>query len=314
MKNLFLSLGLAVLSCGVGQNMSAQVVKNERLYSFEGQVPQEITGRGCTFGINDEHYKDGKNSLSWKFEPNAVLSLKKDIKFEPVDKTGKDQYLSAFVVWVYNEKAIDKKIRFQFLKDGKVCTSFPFGINFTGWRAAWICFERDMEGKPEVGMNEMQVLAPDVKGELFIDHLITAVKLDGRQQASDFQVPFVQKETTNHWLVIYPHSKLTTDLPLQPITEKEKKQMNLIEKRYKSLIYTPSKVTEKTLEKIREHYNRYAITYKNGKVSGLPIFLCRHAEAYERMLPNWNKDMFQHLGMEMREYFDLMKQISFEQK
>ena len=76
-------------------------------------------------------------------------------------------YLSAFIVWVYNEDAQDKQIEFQFYKDGKLCTSFPFGINFTGWRGAWVCYERDMQGMPEEGMNELRIVAPDVKGKLF---------------------------------------------------------------------------------------------------------------------------------------------------
>lgn len=46
-----------------------------------------------------------------------------------------------------------------------------------------------MEGTPEEGMNELRVVAPDVKGELFIDHLIPASKVDARQQAADVQVP-----------------------------------------------------------------------------------------------------------------------------
>ncbi len=109
----------------------AQVVKHERLLSFEGtEVPADFTAENGALGINDEHYKDGKHCLSWKFEPGAVLSLKRDLKFERKDPTGKDTYLSAFIVWVYSEQAHDKQIEFQFLKDGKVCASFPFGINF----------------------------------------------------------------------------------------------------------------------------------------------------------------------------------------
>ena len=72
-------------------------------------------------------------------------------------------------MWVYNEQAQDKKIEFEFLKDGKKCTSFPFGINFTGWRAAWVCYERDMDGVPEEGMNEIRIIAPDVEGKLLKD-------------------------------------------------------------------------------------------------------------------------------------------------
>ena len=292
-------------------NAEAQVVKSERLLSFEGpQVPAFISGTGSRLGISGEHYKDGLHSLSWTFDPGAVLSVKKDLKFEKKDPTGKDTYLSAFIVWVYNEEAQDKKIRFEFLKDGKKCTSFPFGINFTGWRAAWVCYERDMEGVPEEGMNEMRVIAPDVKGKLYLDHIILASKVDARQQAADVQVPFVNKGTTNHWLVIYEHSLWKPDMALTPVSEQQKREVQEIEKRFRDMLYTPSKFTDKELDGIRKKYDTYKITYKNGKVTGLPIFMVRQAEAYERMIPDWNKDMFTRLGMEMNEYFNLMKRIA----
>ena len=38
--------------------------------------------------------------------------------------------------------------------------------------------------------------------------------------------------------------------------------------------------------------------------------MVRQSEAYERMIPHWNKDMFTKLGMEMKAYFDLMKAIA----
>ena len=292
-------------------NAEAQVVKSERLLSFEEpQVPAFISGTGSRLGISGEHYKDGLHSLSWTFDPGAVLSVKKDLKFEKKDPTGKDTYLSAFIVWVYNEEAQDKKIRFEFLKDGKKCTSFPFGINFTGWRAAWVCYERDMEGVPEEGMNEMRVIAPDVKGKLYLDHIILASKVDARQQAADVQVPFVNKGTTNHWLVIYEHSLWKPDMALTPVSEQQKREVQEIEKRFRDMLYTPSKFTDKELGGIRKKYDTYKITYKNGKVTGLPIFMVRQAEAYERMIPDWNKDMFTRLGMEMNEYFNLMKRIA----
>ena len=53
------------------------------------------------------------------------------------------------MVWIYNEKPIDKTLQFEFQKDGKTCSSFPFGLNFHGWRAAWVSYERDMKGTPE---------------------------------------------------------------------------------------------------------------------------------------------------------------------
>ena len=310
MKSIAIRTLLAAIAACQINVADAQIIKHDRFFSFEENIPAEFTAKNSSMEVNNEHFKDGHHSLAWKFEANGVLSIKKDLKFEPIDPTGKDLYMSAFIVWVYNEKAMDKQIEFQFLKDGKRCTSFPFNINYTGWRAAWVCYERDMEGTPEVGMNEIRVVAPDVEGQLFIDHMITATKVDARQQAPDFQIPFVHKDTDNHWLVIYKHSKLKTDLELTPITNEDKQQMKIIEDRYLPMIYSKGKVSEKEIEKIRTKYDAYAISYQNGKVSGLPIYLCRQAEAYERMIPNWNKDMFTGLGMEMKDYFDLMKSIA----
>ena len=290
---------------------NAQIVKNERLLSFEeSKVPAFITATGSQLAVSNEHYRDGEHSLSWTFKPKSVLSIKKDLKFEPKDPTGKDTYLSAFIVWVYNEQAQDKTIEFEFLKNGKKCTSFPFGINFTGWRGAWVCYERDMQGTPEEGMNEIRIVAPDVKGKLFIDHLITASKVDARQQSADLQVPFVNKGTTNHWLVIYDHSLWKPDIALTPISEAQKQDIRIMEKRFQNMLYTPSELSDKEMESIRKKYDFYKITYKNGKVIGLPIYFVRQSEAYERMIPDWDKDMFTKEGVEISDYFNLMKRIA----
>ncbi|WP_297271639.1 chondroitinase family polysaccharide lyase [uncultured Bacteroides sp.] len=290
---------------------TAQVVKHERLLSFEdGQVPAYISTTGGQTAINDEHYKDGLHCLAWDYEPGATLNITKDLMFEPKDPTGKDTYLSAFIVWVYSEQAQDKQIRFEFLKDGKVCSSFPFGINFTGWRGAWVCYERDMEGTPQEGMNEVRIVAPDVKGKLYFDHIVTASKVDSRQQTADVQVPFVNKGTTSHWLLIYEHSLWKPDIALTPVSDEQKKEMQLIEQRFRDMLYTPGKLTDKEMNAIRKAYDVYQITYKNGKVSGMPIFMVRQAEAYERMIPNWDKDMFTKLGMELNSYLNLMKRIA----
>lgn len=307
---LLKKLGLMMLTSGLVAPVVGQVVHNERLLSFENTLPSQLSGKKCTFAISSDHYKDGTHSLKWTFQPGAELVLKRDLKFEQKDPTGKDTYLSAFIIWIYNEKAQDKHVTFQFLKDGKVCTSFQFGINYTGWRAAWVCYERDMEGTPETGMNELRLTAPDVQGELYIDHLITAVKVDARQQAPDVQVPFVHKGTDNHWLVLYPHSLWKSDLPLENVTAKDLQDMHLMEQRFRKMIYTSGKLSDKEVTAIRRKYDKYGIHYTNGKVTGLPIFMVRQSEAYERMIPGWDKDMFTKLGMEMKDYFDLMKRIA----
>ena len=312
MKQPFTKFGVTTLfSLLCSAFLHAQVVTDERMFSFEEpQIPDCITATHSRLSVSDLHYKDGKHSLEWTFEPGGVLELKKDLKFEKKDPTGKDLYLSAFIVWVYNEVPQNATIEFQFLKDGKRCTSFPFGINFSGWRAAWVCYERDMQGTPEEGMNELRIIAPNSKGTLFIDHLITATKVDARQQTADLQVPFVNAGTTNHWLVIYKHSLLKPDIELTPVGNKQREEMQLLEKRFRDMIYTKGKITDKEVENIRKKYDFYQITYKNGQVSGVPIYMVRAAEAYERIIPDWNKDMLTKMGVEMRAYFDLMRKIA----
>ena len=312
MKQPFTKFGVTTLfSLLCSAFLHAQVVTDERMFSFEEpQIPDCITATHSRLSVSDLHYKDGKHSLEWTFEPGGILELKKDLKFEKKDPTGKDLYLSAFIVWVYNEVPQDTIIEFQFLKDGKRCTSFPFGINFSGWRAAWVCYERDMQGTPEEGMNELRIIAPNSKGSLFIDHLITATKVDARQQTADLQVPFVNAGTTNHWLVVYQHSLLKPDIELTPVDDKQRAEMQLLEKRFRDMIYTKGKTTDKEVETIRKKYDFYQITYKNGQVSGVPIYMVRASEAYERIIPNWDKDMLTKQGVEMRAYFDLMKRIA----
>ena len=310
-QSFTLSVTMLILSFLCPAFLNAQIVTDERMFSFEEpQLPACITGVQSQLGISGAHYKDGKHSLEWTFEPNGRLELRKDLKFEKKDPTGKDLYLSAFIVWIYNEQPQDAAIEFEFLKDGRKCVSFPFGINFKGWRAAWVCYERDMQGTPEEGMNQLRIVAPDAKGRLFIDHLITATKVDARQQTADLQVPFVNAGTTNHWLVLYKHSLLKPDIELTPVSDRQRQEMKLLEKRFRDMIYTKGKVTEKEAETIRKKYDLYQITYKDGQVSGVPVFMVRASEAYERMIPDWDKDMLTKMGIEMRAYFDLMKRIA----
>ena len=51
--------------------------------------------------------------------------------------------------------------------------------------------------------------------------------------------PFVNKGTTNHWLVIYEHSLWKPDIPLTAVSETQKQEMRKIEKRFRGYaLYT----------------------------------------------------------------------------
>ena len=242
---------------------------------------------------------------------NGKLFIDKDLQFEPHLKGSQDNYLSAFIVWLYNERPLpNKTVVFKFQKQGKLCTSFPMSLNFKGWRGAWVCYERDMKGKPERGMNEVVVEAPDVVGKLYIDHMITAIKVDPRYQTADELLPFVNPESHNEWLQVLKRSKLQSDITLTPLTTQQTKQIHVIEQRFRHLIYTPSKFYPKQMEGIRDKIDTYKIKRKKGYIIGTPIWYVRHAEAYERMLPKWDKEILTRTGFEMNDYFKLMQQIA----
>lgn len=295
----------------VFSNNQLNYIEHERLYSFEDtSVPSVISSLNSKLYVSPTHFKDGSNSLLWEFKPGGEMSIRRDLGFEQKDPTGVDTYLSTFIVWIYNEKAIDDVIQFEFLKDGKKCSSFPFTINFTGWRGAWVCYERDMQGTPEVGMNEIRIVAPTVEGSLYIDHLITATKTDHRHQTPDFQVPFVNPATRSHWLVLLKNWNLKPDSPAKStISITEKNDLQTIEKRFRDLIYTPSGLPANEINRIEEAYRFYNIQWKDGKISGMPVFFGRAAEAYERLIPDW-KDLYSLQGMEVRKFFDLMHRVA----
>ena len=304
---------LAVVALMVATTaVSAQLYEDPRMLSFEDKSDLScIQPTKSVAALSGNHFRNGKKSLVWTFQPGAVLSVKKDLRFEPREPGGRDNYLSAFIVWVYNETPQKgKTIRFEFLKNGKICTSFPFGIDFKGWRGAWVCYERDMEGTPETGMNEMRIVAPDTKGKLFFDHIITAIKVDPRQQTADEQVPFVNKNTKEHWLLVLKSAQVKPDIPLTPVSEKQKKEMRSMEDKFRSVIYTPAKLYAKQLEEMRSKFAKYHIKKKDGNITGDPIWFVRHAEAYERMIPNWDKDILTRTGYEMNAYFQLMQQMA----
>lgn len=290
----------------------AQVFKHDRILSFEeSKVPPYISTSKSKVSISKEHFKDGVKSLQWDFQPNSELIIDKNIYFEPKDPTGEDTYLSSFVAWVYNESPIDDVIEFEFLKDAEKCSSFSMKANFKGWRAIYISFERDMQGTPKEGMNKIKIKAPKTKGRLFFDQMLTASKVDHRHHTADIQLPYVNKENMNHWLSIYRFSLEKPDIALEnSVTEDQKREIALVEKRLRELIYTPSVFKKGNLDKIKSDFAAFDIKRNGDKISGRPLFFTRAAEAFERLDDKWNANLYVTNKMELRAYFDLMQRVA----
>ena len=281
-KHLF----LVVLCCclSIGLNAQPKQFTHPTILSFENGISPAIAETHSILTVSSEHYKHLANSLNWKWNVAlAQWSIKQNIGYVPHNPKSKDNSVSTFVFWIYAKSPLkDGKLKVEFLKNGRVCSYFEYGLNFSGWRGAWIAFDRDMQGKPEEGMDEMRVTSPDTNsGELFFDHIILSSLQDVRQHTPDFQAPYINPKTDNHWLVLLKSWQQSFDLPLsQDLSSDEQKSINEIQGRLTDFLLEgkkaiPVQILEKSLAAYEIKKNA------DGSLSGLPIFPDRYGETYE---------------------------------
>ena len=286
-----------------------ELIKHPRLLSFEKEIPSFILSNNSKLSLSADHFRDGENSLLWEFTPKSELIIHKNIEYEKTPLGS--SHISTFSTWIYNETPLQQSLVFQFYKDDQECCSFQYNLNFTGWRAAYVAYDRDMKGTPQSGMNKIVITAPQKSGRVFFDMLLTASKVDKRHHTPDIQQPFVNKGVTNHWQVMLEKSKIKADTTfLSPISNKDKHFINVMEGRLKEIITKPTKITDSKIEQLKEKLAKYAIQRKNNQITGLPLFYVYYSEAFEKLIPNWSRKLFTNKGQEFKEYFDLMYQIA----
>ena len=280
---LFLAVSLTFFFTGV--NAQVKEFTHPEILSFENSTNPAIAGEGSKIALSNKHYKHLGNSLRWNWDkPNAPIYIKQPINYLSQNPNPKETSLSTFIFWIYNPKAIlTGKLKFEFLKQGKVCSWFEYGINFSGWSGAWLIFNRDMQGIPEEGMDELRITAPDTaSGEIFLDHIILSSFQDVRHQTADFQVPYINSGTTSHWLILLKSWGNKFDLPVAiQVSPSEQKSINDIETRLEQLLL-PKK--QPNIEKLKEQFKAYNLSvHSDGTISGLPIFFERFGEAYANL-------------------------------
>ena len=263
---------------------SLEEVADERIFSFEKSVAPFVAERGSSLEISGDHYKHGTHSVRWQWSrPNAQLRIDAPIDYLSKNPNPRETSVSTFVFWVYAPKALTGNLRFEFRKAGRTCAWFDYGLDFTGWRGAWVAFDRDMQGTPEEGMDELVVTVEGARrGELYFDHWILASFQDVRHHTADFQAPFINAGTTSHWLVLLESWR--NPMPAAPATldESMKRDMATVETRLRELLLEGKKPLP--LETLRNHFEQYGITENpDGTLRGKPIWFVRYAETYITM-------------------------------
>lgn len=251
------------------------------IFSFEQGVPKEMTTSSkVPLQTSTKHFKDGKYSLRWQFQKGDMLQIQHPIGYVPFDPTSKSQARGTFAIWIYNEEPIEDQIIFEFGRTGQIKPDcwFSFNLNYTGWRTAWVMFERDMEGIPRKEMNQLVIHAPKKaeEGKIYIDQIILSTQLDPRHPTRDYQVPFVNREAdhkaNSHWLSLFLFSEY---LKKTSVVVKENKNaredMDFIEKKYTSYVMDSYQEDKKTLQELKQEFATYEMDKQQGIITGRSI-------------------------------------------
>ena len=298
-------------------SVEAQVVDyglDNGVYSFESGTEGFVPSKHSQLGICGNHSKLGSKSLIWEWKKaGAYIKLSNPIPYLPENPNPKETSVSSFVFWIYSPDVLTGSLRFSFFKDGKECCHFDYQLGFKGWRGAWVAFDRDMEGTPEVGMDEVRITASKglKEGKLLFDGIITASFQDVRYHTADWQARFINKETTNFWLTLNQFWDNQFDIP-EPnkvITNEDKEDFKTIEDRFITLVTDGVKPLD--IEEIRRTYSSYKIRFNSdGTITGKPIWFIRYGETYlNQGIPDAMKS-FTAAGQTLRQLNDFMLKVA----
>ena len=166
-----------------------------KIFDFGEGVPECVTAGGGRLSVTALAVKQGTGSLRWDFNAGDQLVFDGDIGYRQQIRDGKDNRAYAFSVYLYGIGATGK-LKVDFYQDDVWCTGFEVILDFDGWRSISACFDRDMNGVPREGMNQM-VITADGGGSLLFSELVTANRIDARAIWKSYQVPEVKYDALN---------------------------------------------------------------------------------------------------------------------
>ena len=309
-KILLISVLAPLCVCLYAQGSTEFSVKG--YYSFENSVYPAVPSSPKSYlQLSSEHYKTGNKSLKWKWEKDgASIRLNVPVPYFRNNPNPKETSVSSFVFWVYSPKETKGKLVFSFMKAGRKCCRFEYGLGFSGWRGAWVAFDRDMEGRPHEDMDAIEIcISGCSEGSIYFDGIIPSVFEDVRYHTPDFQAPFINKDTDVHWLLLTRHWQNRLENVPESIGNDAMQQMQTISGRFVELVADRVKIIDyKTLEK---RFESYGIHFnQDGTVSGKPIFFTRYGETFINLGISDASRQFDSKGQLLRKYNDLMFDIA----
>lgn len=160
-------------------------------YGFEEGIPETWKARDGDLSVSRSIVKEGLASLKWEYPAGGVLRLQGPMGMEARPEGAAGNALSTLAYWVYNPEPVKDVLSFRFHKDGKELGAFEMGLDFEGWRAAWVRYEWDIGDGIREDPDSLVIEAPNRAGTLYWDLFATAAVLDSRSPVPDQSVPFI---------------------------------------------------------------------------------------------------------------------------
>ncbi|MGF1777309.1 chondroitinase family polysaccharide lyase [Vibrio nomapromontoriensis] len=244
----------------------------------------------------------GEQSLKWNWKSGDELHIDHTFNYYTPEESfrafGRGAS-SVFSLWVYNEKASDGELKFEF---GSSSSNFTMKLNFTGWRTVGLAFHRDMQGSPSAKMKGLTVTAQNSEegGEVYIDRMMVSLD-DIRYQWSDDMV------TTKITLPEIDY-ELPSELP-EP-TEQELAALDRIKTELIDYHVANMGSGKRVIEEIRNQYDKYNLRKEDGVITGAHLLTQNQIKIY---LPeHLNETDAAYVGeyQRLRSYAELMERVA----
>ncbi|MGL5675530.1 MAG: chondroitinase family polysaccharide lyase [Cellulosilyticaceae bacterium] len=281
---------------------------------FEDQIQDFITvDTASALELSARRTKFGDTSLKWSIGQEGTMRISTDIGYRAFDGNPSDQRRSSFVMWLYNECPSKEKLTLEFLEQGKVATHFEFGLDFKGWRCAWVMYDRDMKGTPTEQMDQLVIRAPkSMEGkDLYFTNIILSTPLDARHHMRDEQLPFVNldadQRSNSHWMSVYAFYEAYKKFNLTGQVAKEQlEDLEIIHERYQEYLCERREVVD--FKHLKAKYISCEIRVEEGEIKGRSIdyqasFVTLNAFDKTKYLEKIN-------SIQAKEYFKVMYDLA----
>ena len=296
---------------------SASASTSEAVLSFEqDEVPGFVEASGNSeLALTSGRFIDGTQSLRWRWSGGpASLTIRRPIPIEPGPQRLLGNFSDdTFSPWIYTKEPMPGALRFTAGREGEDApdVTFDFGMNFTGWRTAWVMYGRDTQGKPAEGMDELVIRTPPgvEEGEVFLDSIVLASVVDARHQYPDAQVPYVNpKAVSQHWLPRLDLLALAPDPAAVEVSSEETAAVEEVEGRIERLYLAEEGSTStQQVGKLLEGFASYGIEEGPDGLRGRHLsFLRRQIVIY----PDDAQPRIEEQFLALREYQEHMLGIA----